>query len=69
MLPSCTGVDGNVMDASEGAADVMENQAGAGRDAALADRLKMAGMMADACLTLCEPCMHACIRMQYVVTL
>lgn len=35
------------MSAAEGVADAVENQAHAERDAMLADRLKMAGMVAD----------------------
>ena len=39
-----TGVDENVANVVEGAADAVENQANADRDATLSDRLKMAGM-------------------------
>ncbi len=37
------GVDEDTMDVVEGVADAAENQADAGRDATLADRVKMAG--------------------------
>ena len=39
-----TGVDEDVVNVVEGVADAVENQADAGRDATLADRLKMAGL-------------------------
>ena len=43
VLSTCTGVDENVVKVVEGAADAVENQVDAGRDATLAGRLKMAG--------------------------
>ena len=39
-----TGVDEDVVKVVEGVADAVENQAEAGRDATMTDRLKMAGI-------------------------
>ena len=47
-----SGIDENIVSIVEGVADAVENQADAGRDATLADRLKMAGRV-NCVLSLC----------------